>query len=328
MSDDRLLSALTRIGREELSTASDRAIRGRLETAWTARARTVPMPHFSVRRFAPVLAALVLVAGSAGTALGASADSPLWDARVALEEAGAFLRLSNDDRVAYLLDLVQSRTEEAARQEAAGHPGAAAKARAASAAAVVELDGNIPQIDTTVLLPTPSPSMTPTPAPALTTPSSAPSVSPSPSPSVTSRPASSPPTTTRTSVPTATPVRTETYRPVTPTPTHTATPTISTGTRQYVTIAGTVRNPDGTNANNACVSTSPTPPPVTSTSCSFLTKNGSYGISTTSLTPGQTITLYAYLTNPTTGETFGGYSTTSITAPTTVMPTITLTLRK
>ena len=105
MSDDRLLSALRRLGEQELPRSTDRKIRGRLETAWTARTRHSAPPSFSFRRFTPVLAAFVLVLGVGGSALGASADSPLWDTRLALESAGGYLRFSTDDRVAYLLGL-------------------------------------------------------------------------------------------------------------------------------------------------------------------------------------------------------------------------------
>src|SRR5260221_9932337 len=197
MSDDRLLAALTRLSHEELPSATDRQIKARLETAWTTRARAVAAPLFSVRRFAPVLAVFVVAAGLGGAALGAGADSPLWDTRVALEAAGALLHTSTDDRVAYLLDLVQSRTEEAARQEAAGHPDAAAKARAASASAVVELDGNLPQIETSSPVPvasaSPSPSAANTPSPSRSaSPSGSPAVQPSAAGSATPPPARTP----------------------------------------------------------------------------------------------------------------------------------------
>ncbi len=300
MSDDRLLSALRRLGQQELPLSTDRKIRGRLETAWTDRTRYAARSPFSFRRFAPVLAAFVLVIGVVGSALGASADSPLWDARLALESAGAYLRLSADDRVAYLLDLVQSRTEEAARQDAAGNPGAAAKARAAASSAVVELDGNIPQIDTSL---TPSPTNSPSPSPSQT-PSGVPVVQPSPTPARTVAPA---------------PVRTE--PPHTPSPT--AKPTASP--KQQVTIAGTVRDAAGAPVTGACITTSASIPTSTA-SCLVKTTSGSYGFSV-AVTSGQTITLYAYWTNST-GGTFAGSATTTATVPTTVMPAINLTLRK
>jgi len=315
MSDDRLLAALARLGHEELPSATDRQIRARLETAWTTRARAVAAPLLSFRRFAPVLAALVVAAGLGGASLGAGADSPLWDTRVALEDAAAFLRTSTDDRVAYLLDLVQSRTEEAARQEAAGHPDAAAKARAASAAAVVELDGNLPQIDTS----TPAPVVSASPSPS---PSAANSPSPSRSPIASGSPAvqlpptaTPPPTPVRTFPPTSTPVRTD---PPTPKPS-------PTPTRAPMTITGIVRDASGANVTGACLSTSPTFPTST-TACSVKTTNGVYGISGT-WTPGVTITLYAYWMNSTSVH-YSASASATIVYPTTVMPPMTLTQQK
>lgn len=318
MSDDRLLSALRRLGEQELTLATDRKIRGRLETAWTSRTRYAARSPFSLRGLAPVLGAFILVLGLGGSALGASADSPLWDARVALESAGAYLRLSGGDRVAYLLDLVQSRTEEAARQEAAGNPGAAAKARAAASAAVVELNGNIPHIETAL----PTPALPAASSPATPPPASSPSPSPSRSASAlpaAQLPASGSPTATRTSAPTVapTPVRTE--------PPHTPSPLPTSSAKPTTTITGTVHDSAGALVTGACITTSPTIPTST-TSCITKTTNGSYGFSVP-VTPGQTITLYAYVTNPTSG-TVAGSATTTATAPITVMPAISLTPRR
>jgi outer membrane biosynthesis protein TonB len=258
MNDDRLLFALKRLGDEELSARSDRKIRTRLETAWTVRALTMARRGLGVRRLVPVVAALVLFAGSAGTALGATADSPLWDTRVALESAGAFVRLSNDDRVAYLLDLVRSRTDEATRQQAAGHPDAAAKARAAASSALVQLGDNAPKIETSVPPPAPTASASPTPVPP---------ASPTPAPSATPSPTASP-TPAHTVVPTPTPVRTPTPTPIrTEPPVTTATPA---PTKQPVTITGTVHDASGASVFNVCISTSPTPP-TSSTACSVRT---------------------------------------------------------
>lgn len=316
MNEDRLLFALKRLGDEELSAASDRKIRTRLETAWTVRALTAAGRSFSVGRLVPVLAALVLMIGSAGTALGASADSPLWDTRVALESAGAFLRVSTDDRVAYLLDLVRSRTDEAARQQAAGHPDAAAKARAAATVALVQLGGDAPKIETSVPSPAPTPSASPTEAP-----------SPSPSPTPSATPSATP---ARTVAPTPTPVRTPTPTPVRTEPPVSATPTpTAVPTKQPVTITGTVHDASGANVYNACISTSPTPP-TSSTACTVrTTTNGTYTINA-SVTTGTsyTITLYAYYTDPASGALYSGSATATMTAPTTVMPLITLTPRR
>jgi outer membrane biosynthesis protein TonB len=320
MNDDRLLFALRRLGDEELSAGSDRKIRARLETAWTVLALTASTGGFSLRRLAPVVAALVLFAGSAGTALGATADSPLWDTRVALESAGAFLRLSNDDRVAYLLDLVRSRTDEAARQQAAGHADAAAKARAAASSALIQLGGDAPKIETSVPPPAPTASASPTPAP-MASPSAAPSPTPSATPS---------PTPLRTVAPTPSPVSTPTPTPARTEPPVSATPTPTPApSKQPVTITGTVHDASGANAVNVCISTSPTPP-TSSTACSIrTTTNGTYTINA-SVTPGTsyTITLYAYFTDPASGTLYSGSATATMTAPTTVMPLITLTPRR
>jgi hypothetical protein len=51
--------------------------------------------------------------------------------------------------------------------------------------------------------------------------------------------------------------------------------------------------------------------------------NGSWGF-TSSIGPGQQVTLYASITDASHGGTFGGYATTTITAPQTQFPTITL----
>ena len=315
MNDDRLLSALRRLGEQELPVASDRAIRGRLETVWATRPHGRAAWSFGARRLSSMLAALVLIVGIGGSARGAGADSPLWEVRVALETAGSYLQLSADDRVAYLLDLVQTRTEEAARQEVLGNAGAAAKARAAASSAVLELDGNIPQIETA--LPTaPVVSASPTRPPA-----NSPSASPSSNGSLVPAaqlPASGSPTPARTVAPTVapTPVKTE--------PPHTPTPTPSSSAKPSMTITGTVRDSAGAPVTGACVTTSPTIPTST-TSCITKTTNGSYGFSVNAA-PGQTITLYAYLTTST--GTLAGSATSPTTPSITVMPSITLTLRK
>ena len=314
-SEDRLLAALGRLGEQELPRRRDGAIRAQLETAWVSRARGV-RPSFTLRRLAPLLAALVLLLGGGSAALGASADSPLWDARVALESVGASLRSSAADRAAYLLDLVQSRTEEAARQEAAGNPGAAAKARAAAAAAVLQLRDSIPELTTELATPSPSPSavapvVRPTDQPT-PTPTAVPTTAPTPF-------GTTAPSTVATPVPTVPPVAT--VHPATPSPT--TAPTASP--KQSVTITGTVHDPAGRPVTDACITTSPTVP-TSPTSCIVKTTNGSYAFTAT-ISVGQTITLYAFWTN-TSAENFVGSATANATAPTTLMPPITLTLRR
>src|SRR4029077_12104362 len=128
---------------------------------------------------------------------------------------------------------------------------------------------------------------------------------------------------TRTVAPTATPLHTETLRPVTPTPSPTP-----PSTKQAVMIFGTVHHASGAAVTNACVTTSPTAPTST-TACYTRTTNGTYSMSA-SMSAGQTytITLYAYYTDPVTGALSGGYASAPLTAPTTVMPAITLTPKR
>lgn len=321
MNDDRLLSALQALGGQELPTAGDNAIRARLETAWVSRRPRGARASFGLRRFAPMLTGLVVLLSMGGAALGAGADSPLWDTRVALEAGGALLRFSADDRVAYLLELVRSRTEEAARQEVLGNAGAAAKARAAASSAVILLNGRLPQLGSAVVTPTSSPSATPVP-------SVVPVILPTEAPAASASPTATP-LATATRTPLTTPLATASPLPTepvhSPSPSPVPSPVPSPSPKQSATITGTVRDSTGAAVTDACITTSPTIP-TSATSCIVKTTNGSYSFSA-SITPGQTITLYAYWTSPT-GANFVGSATTSATVPTTVMPLITLTPRR
>ncbi|MDP9251451.1 MAG: hypothetical protein M3O80_00465, partial [Chloroflexota bacterium] len=71
-----------------------------------------------------------------------------------------------------------------------------------------------------------------------------------------------------------------TVQPGTPSPKPT-----TTATPQAVSVAGVVKNPDGTYATNVCVSISP------STSCLVVTTSGSFKV-TFSAKIGQSVTLY------------------------------------
>jgi len=324
MNDDRLFSVLQALGGQELPLAGDDAIRARLETAWVSRRSRASRGSFGLPRFAPMLAALVLTLSFGGAALGAGADSPLWDTRVALEAGGALLRFSADDRVAYLLELVRSRTEEAARQEVLGNAGAAARARAAATSAVIQLNGRLPQVGSELVTPTASPSPTPVPSvvPVVRPTDPPPAASASPSPTPVGTPLRAPLTTAApTPLATPNPVPTEPVHSPSPSPA----PVPSASPKQSATITGTVRDSAGAAISDACITTSPTIP-TSATSCIVKTTNGSYSFSAT-ITPGQTITLYAYWTSPT-GANFVGSATASATVPTTVMPTITLTPRR
>jgi|GEM_PF-1825359 len=322
MNDDRLRSVLQALGAQELPLAGDNAIRARLETAWVNRARRPAAAAFGLRRLAPVLAALVLMLSLGGAALGAGADSPLWETRVALEAGAAMLRFSADDRVAYLVELVRSRTEEAARQEVLGNSGAAEKARAAASSAVIQLNGSLPQIGTDLVTPTssPAPSATPSAAPTVRPtdgPAGLASPKSTPASAATRAPATVPAPTTAPAI--ATPLPTEPFHSPSPTPLPSA------SAKQTTTITGTVHDSSGAAISDACITTSPTVP-TSATSCIVKTTNGSYGFSAT-ITPGQTITLYASWTSAT-GANFVGSTTASATVPTTVMPAILLTPRR
>ena len=101
MNEDRLIVALRRYGDAVPSAAADRSIRTRLDQAWNVRPATPP--RLRLPRLVPVAAALVVAIAFGNAALGAGADSPLWDTRVALETVGAVVRFSHEARVAYLL---------------------------------------------------------------------------------------------------------------------------------------------------------------------------------------------------------------------------------
>src|SRR5207253_3126811 len=119
---------------------------------------------------------LVVVAGF-GT-LHAGADSPLYSARIALENSLVGLQA---DPVSYLSELYEERLEEAARLEATGNALAASRARDAQEDALRLLNQIEPQPEA----PQPSPSTAitlPSPSP---TPQSTAAPTPSPTPSPT-----------------------------------------------------------------------------------------------------------------------------------------------
>jgi hypothetical protein len=307
MNEDRLIAALRHYGDAMPSAAADRAIRTRLDQSWNARPATPP--RLRLPRLVPVAAALVVAIAIGNAALGASADSPLWDTRVALETVGAVVRFSHEARVAYLLDLIDARAAEITRQEARGNAASAGRARSARDSAVSQLRAVAPELE-----PSPTPSPAPIVVPAAT---ATPAPTPSPSPPPTSTPTvvptrSAPPT----AVPTATPATTPTKpssSPPTPVPTPTKPAT------QPVFLSGTVHWPDGTSADGVCISTSSS----LSGSCATRTGNGSWGF-TSSISPGQQVTLYAFITDASRGGTFGGYATATITSPQTQFPLITM----
>ena len=240
MNEDTLGRALGALRTTRMSEAASDRVREELENAWRdrvsrqTRRRGLVVPGFA-RAFA--IAALVFAVGL-GT-LRAGADSPLYGARIALEDGLVGLQA---DPVGYLSELYQERLEEAARFEATGNALAAGRARDAQEDALRLLNKIEPQAQqeppqpspsTAITLPSPSPTreatVAPTPVPT-PTPTLAPTVRPA-----TPRPATAPPTVTD--------------KPVTTAPTPAPTPT-----QFAVHVTGTVTYADSTAVNDACVS--------------------------------------------------------------------------
>jgi len=285
MNDDRLTSLLGQLRNERMDRIADDKIRARLENAWTAREQQRGF-GWTVRRFAPVLATIVLLIGLGGATLNASGDSVLYGVRIAVEDAAVALHTDPEDRNEYLLSLLTERQDEAARLESSGNALAASHVRQVEQQTLQQLMAQLPQAPDDAAAVQPAATATPTPAP---TESLAPTPTPTTAPTATPATTVAPTLTPRT--PSPTPVRTE---PPTPTPTRTPTPTQTpTGTAFPVSITGLVKNPDGTPAYNVCVfqSTSTASP---GTSC--LTKtatDGTYHL-VLSYRLNQVVTVYYY----------------------------------
>jgi hypothetical protein len=276
MNDDRLVGMLSALRTERMERTADQKLRTRLENAWTVRESRGGLA-WRMRRPVLVIATAALLFGSAATTVSASGDSPLYSLRVTIEDIGVRFYADPEDRVAYLLSLLEQRTAEAARLEATGNALAAGKVRDIERATLAMVQANLP-VTPEVVQPAPTESPTPSPSP---TPEPTPSPSPSPTPSPV--PATQRPTTPRpTAVPTATakPI-TPTPKPVTPTPK----PTVKPTTAQPVTMTGTIKNPDGTHATNVCVSQS------LGGSCLQVTQSSTFKV-TISAKVGQSVTLY------------------------------------
>ena len=240
MNEDTLGRALGAFRTTRMSEAASDRVREELQNAWRDRAsrqtrrRGFVVPGFA-RAFA--IAALVFVVGLG--ILRAGADSPLYGARIALEDGLVGLQA---DPVGYLGELYQERLEEAARLEATGNALAASRARDAQEDALrllnkidplAQEEPPQPSPSTAITLPSPSPTPEPTvePTPA---PTPTPTLAPTPRPA-TPRPATAPPTVTD--------------KPATPKPTPTPTPT-----QFAVHVTGTLTYADSTAVNDACVS--------------------------------------------------------------------------
>jgi outer membrane biosynthesis protein TonB len=264
MNDDRLVGMLAALRTERMERTADQKLRARLENAWTVRDSQSGI-GWRLRRPVLVIATAALVLGSVASTLSAPGDSPLYSLRVTIEDLAIPLHRDAEDRAEYLVSLLEQRTAEAARLEATGNALAASHARDIERDTLRMVQQNLPVAPDVV---EPAPTESPTPSP---TPPESPSPTPSPVPTATQRPATPRPTTASpaaTVKPTATP---------TPKPTTAATP-------QAVSIAGAIKNPDGTYATNVCVQISP------NTSCSVVTTSGSFRV-TFSAKIGQSVTL-------------------------------------
>ena len=235
MMQDSLARALGGLKGARLDDVAAEEIRKRLQLAWTERAGR-RRSGLAVPGFARALAVAALVVLVAFSTMRATADSALYGARVAVEDA---LVSFQSDPVEYLTQLYTERLEEAARFEATGNALAASRARTAQSEALRLLV----QIS-------PEQSPEPSASTAITL------LSPSPSPEPTVSPTESP-----TPVPTATPrpttVRTATPKPATPLPTPTPKPSLTpTPTPISVHAYGYVLYADGSPVDGACVSMS------------------------------------------------------------------------
>jgi outer membrane biosynthesis protein TonB len=270
MNDDRLVGMLAALRTERMERTADQELRTRLENAWTVR-ETRSGLVWRLRRPVLVVATAALVFGSIATTLSAPGDSALYTLRVTIEDLAITLHRDPEDRAEYLVSLLEQRTAEAARLEATGNALAASHVRDIERDTLRMVQQNLPVApDVVEPAPTESPSPSPTPSPTAS-PTASPTPTSSPAPTATQRPATPRPTTASpaaTIKPTATP---------TPKPTTAATP-------QAVSIAGAIKNPDGTYATNVCVQISP------NTSCSVVTTSGSFRV-TFSAKIGQSVTL-------------------------------------
>ena len=277
MMEDSLARALAGLRGVRMDDVASDAVRSKLEAAWAERSvRNHRRTGFFVPAFARAIAVAILVVAVGLTTLHSSADSPLYAARVAIENS---LVAFQSDPVAYLSQLYDERMEEAARFEATGNALAASRARDAQSDALRLLNQLVPQPEqspepsasTVISVPSPSP-----------TPETAAATSPSPDPTATSSP---------------TVARTPTPRPATvaptPTPKITPKPTIiprpsptPTSTPMTVHATGDVLYADGSRVDGACVSMT-----FDGSTCVAVTTNGRIELTLTAR-KGQTITLY------------------------------------
>jgi outer membrane biosynthesis protein TonB len=293
VTEEKLAGALGVLRTARLNEAASARVREQLEQAW--RDRAAQRRRVTVPWFVPSIAAALLFLAFGAATLRAGADSALYGARIAVEDALVALHTDLDDRLDYIRELYDERTEEAARLEAVGNALAAGRARAAQDDALRLLNATAPKAQE------PSPSPTPET-------SSAPVVLPSPTPPA------------MTVAPTTVPARTPTVTPPPTAPPVTKPTPSPTPTTFVVTVRGGIVNPDGSLANDVCVSTAqvalaPSAPTALTTTGCFMTATGGSLTARIPARKGQTITLYFSRYDAATGKTFRGYATFTVTGP-------------
>jgi hypothetical protein len=305
MMQDSLVRALGNMKGARMDDVASNEVRRRLDRAWAGRA-THKHSRFAVPGLVRAFGLTALVLVVALSTMRAAADSPLYGARVAVEDS---LVAFQSDPVGYLTQLYTERLEEAARFEATGNALAASRARTAQTDALRLL---------TQISPQPDPSPEPSASTAITLPS------PSPTPETTASPTESP-----TPPPAATPrptiVRTPTPKPATPAPTPTPKPTTTTTkpsptptpTPMNVHAYGYVLYADGSPVDGACVSTS------LDGLCVAGSIKGRVDLQFTAK-KGQSITLYFRNYDAARGGTLHGKVTVTVGGPEVALGTITL----
>jgi len=296
VNEDTLGRALGALRTTRISEASSDRVREELENAWRDRAsRQTRRRGFVVPGFARAFAIAALVFAVGLGTLRAGADSPLYGARIALEDGLVGLQA---DPVGYLGELYQERLEEAAHFEATGNALAAGRARDAQEDALRLLNKIEPQLQQEPPQPSPSTAITlPSPSP-----TAEPTVEPSPTPSPTAPPTLRP----------ATPLPAVATKPPTPSPTVAPTPT------QFpVHAMGTVTYADSTPVNDACVSTG------VDSSCVATTTSGKFDLWFLGK-KYDTITLYVRKVDLLSGRTLRGKVTATVTGPTLSLGNVTL----
>jgi len=205
MMQDSLARALGGLKRARMDDVAAEEIRKRLQLAWTERAASRRPSRFAIPGFARALAVAALVVIVAFSTMRATADSALYGARVAVEDA---LVSFQSDPVEYLSQLYTERLEEAARFDATGNALAASRARSAQSDALRLLNQISPE---------PEQSPEPSASSVITLPS--PSPTPQTSASPTDSPTPAPPRPTIVRTPTPKPTTTTTKPALTPPPT-------------------------------------------------------------------------------------------------------------